>query len=754
MGQEIECCRRPQTQGKKDIKTYRGIQQKKLPNFKSPDIDDEDNFGTYNPNKNNEAANPSSYLDSIYANKNDFSSGENFPKFSNYEIEPVSEPIYSNQAVYQPVQGQENINMLQYENSQYINSYTTYPQENVISQGQFIETGATTTQYTQPQIDFQSSSTNNYVQSLPTKYINPEPIKYNTSEPINYNYTTSDPIQYANSSSSQYINSQNIQTTNYIESKPISYNNNTKIEDIQYVETPKLYTVSEPIQYIKQNSQNNEPQPKSEPQATYIEHIDPQSDTNYIEETDYSKYIEDSKGAKYIEIQKKPIYIEETKPTKYIGTYSQTQNDIQYLPSKNIEYVQEPKTQYVKSHTSSTQYISSQPEAEQIQYIEPQKQIEYTIPKIQPQQKQKQKFYIESQQQINSEPKQIQKKKKKKKYISKPITQNKNNENEKQNQIEQKQKEYKEKMSNSQSEDEYPDIQQEPEDLDLSEAEPQPHKYINNEIEERHEENNYKKNKNKRKMKYIDSEEENKVGSIYDEIKNKKNYRKNQNNYNNNNHNYNYHNKEERDFSPDGYKIFYPENDPFFKRPKGKKAYKVYDDEDNGSNQAIYEGEMLDGKKHGVGKLTTNEFVREGTWKNDKFTGWGRESRRNGEILEGRFINGKVEGKGILRDSQGSSYIGDFVDSKREGYGELDTEKAYYRGEFKNNKFHGHGRIKIKEDEREIEGIFRNGEIEKENANVFCGGKSNHGATVEKRKEITSCQGPGFISNFFSKIFS
>ena len=34
MGTELECCRRPQTQGKKDLKTYRGIQQKKIPNFK------------------------------------------------------------------------------------------------------------------------------------------------------------------------------------------------------------------------------------------------------------------------------------------------------------------------------------------------------------------------------------------------------------------------------------------------------------------------------------------------------------------------------------------------------------------------------------------------------------------------------------------------------------------------------------------------------------------------------------------------
>ena len=261
-------------------------------------------------------------------------------------------------------------------------------------------------------------------------------------------------------------------------------------------------------------------------------------------------------------------------------------------------------------------------------------------------------------------------------------------------------------------------MQKEPEDLDLSEAEPQPYKNIDNEREERQEKNKFnkyenKKNINKKKMKYIDSEEDSKVDDIYDEIKDKKIYRKN-NNYNN---------KEERDFSPDGNKIFYPENDPFFKRPKGKKGYKVNNEEDNGSNRAIYEGEMLNGKKHGIGKLT--------------------ESRPNREILEERFINGKVKGKGILRESQGSSYIGDgdFVDSKREGL------------EFNNSKFNGHGRVNIKEDESEIEGIFRKGEIEKENANVFCGGKSTKAAIVEKNKETAACQAPSFITNIFSKIF-
>ncbi len=144
---------------------------------------------------------------------------------------------------------------------------------------------------------------------------------------------------------------------------------------------------------------------------------------------------------------------------------------------------------------------------------------------------------------------------------------------------------------------------------------------------------------------------------------------------------------------------------PSSKDQKEKKSYKVYNEEDEDKRE-IYEGEMMDGKKNGFGKLTTKDYIREGTWKEDKFTGWGRESRTNGEILEGRFVDGKVEGKGILRDSKGSSYIGDFVDSKREGFGELDTKKANYKGEFKDNKFNGHGKVRNKEDGSEIEADF------------------------------------------------
>ena len=824
MGNEVNCCRRPQTQGKKELKTYH---QKKLPNYKSTNDDENNNFGTYNPGKNrseqntNGAMNPS-YFDSIYANKTDYSSTNNFPNFSNFEIEPVTDPIYSNQAGLTKIQN--NYSQPHYDNNQYINSYTIPQQE--VSQQQYIDV-LPTTKYGQSTQEYQTQE-NNYIQNLPTKY---KPVEY----------ITSGQVQYNNSSTNQYVNSQQanyIDTTEYIDAKPISYTQNNPTQyiqnqniqhEIKYMESnDKQYFESKPHTYnISYNNNIHSYSNYSEQPIEYSDHSKYEVLHNkpiYIGDQNYNGYIEEP-NIKFIETQNNIAYMKGTKQQKY-------NENTQYLEN-NVEYIKSPPIKYEKSHTSTTQYKSSPPKIEQIQYIEPQKQVEYTITNNKNiESKPNQNLQIESQKPIFSDSQQTQKIQKK--YLSKPkeyIEKEKNRKNENENEkVNYKVINNQRQLNDfSQSEDDFPEIQKGPDDLDLSEAEPHPHKYIENKRDihrenerdirrenerdihrenerdiqrqnerdirrgrERERENeremrkerereigrerererekererererergkrekerewkeeidegkniNRKYSKNKRRqIEYYDSEEDREESNLYDEIQ-KEEINKNRR-------------KEERDFSPDGYKRFYAVDDPFFKRPKGKKTYRIYNDEDNESEKAIYEGEMFNGKKHGIGKYTTTKFIREGTWNDDKFTGWGRESRSNGEILEGRFVNGKLEGKGILRDSRGSAYIGDFVDSKKEGFGELDTEKAHYKGGFKNNKFHGHGRMKIKEDESEIEGVFRNGEIEKENVNILYGGKKQTFGVVEKKKEATGCQGPGFINNFLSKMFN
>lgn len=630
MGVEVDCCRRPQGLGKKDLKTYRGINQKKNKKRKSSDDDDKDNFGTYNPGKNNSEYNTNDYFNSVYANKNDFFSNTPYQNLSNYNIEPVSNQ-YSNYTEFPTTQTQDYSSQPQYDNTQYINSY---PQQNYISQNPIIET-IPTTQYTTSQPEYHSE-TNNYVTTLPTKYISS-----NSNHYTNYStnqYSNSSPIEYDNSSSTQYeaqpvqyINSHNIESTNYIESKPISYvesNHSQPIQTVKY-ETPIIqetqYNSSHTEEYVDSNLHNytnygtQQTYVESSPQSN-IEYVSPKNEylspSNTYGETSstLTQYTNSNSSTKYEEAR----YIE-SPPTQY-ETSKPKYEEVQYIESPSNQYIDstpkyEEQNQYIESSSSANHYIESKPQYEEIQYNEPKEQIQYTSPPIET-------HYIE--------PQII-----KKVYISKP------------KQYIERQQQYTiepQGRHSSTQNDDYPETQKEPEDLNLSEAEPQsffPPKNM----------------KKKRKpVKYLDSEEDKDVNNIYDEI------------------------KEDSDYSPKENKRFYPSEEPSFKRQKGKKTYKVYndneDDEDNESDEDKEEDE-------------------------------------------------------------------------------LESEKPKYKGQFKNNKFHGHEKIILKEDESEYEEESRDSKIEKENIKVIRAGdgKDIKSATIEKKKENTACQVPGFISSFFSKIF-
>ena len=166
------------------------------------------------------------------------------------------------------------------------------------------------------------------------------------------------------------------------------------------------------------------------------------------------------------------------------------------------------------------------------------------------------------------------------------------------------------------------------------------------------------------------------------------------------------------DFQLDGWKQFYPLDDPFFNWQKGNVSpnWRVYNPTDR-MNLAVYEGDMYNGMRHGFGRLTTPKYVRLGTWRDDQFTGWGRESRRNGDVLEGKFIDGKVTGKGILKNAKGNLYVGDFVHSRREGYGELDTNRIHYKGQFVGDRLNGKGIIHFKIEGHDYDGDFKDNEI-------------------------------------------
>ena len=72
------------------------------------------------------------------------------------------------------------------------------------------------------------------------------------------------------------------------------------------------------------------------------------------------------------------------------------------------------------------------------------------------------------------------------------------------------------------------------------------------------------------------------------------------------------------DFNIDSYKKFYQEDDPFFIFDKGEVSEgQIIASPDDIESLEIYEGEInAQNKKHGLGMLTTPEFVRKGTWRN------------------------------------------------------------------------------------------------------------------------------------------
>ena len=171
------------------------------------------------------------------------------------------------------------------------------------------------------------------------------------------------------------------------------------------------------------------------------------------------------------------------------------------------------------------------------------------------------------------------------------------------------------------------------------------------------------------------------------------------------------------DFNPNNYSKFYPKEDPYFYINNSSIIHNkliIYNQNQNNINNImLYQGDLnKNDQRHGIGKLITSYYVLIGMWKNDKFSGWGRESRCNGDVFEGRFENGLINGKGIFLDSKKNRYIGDFKNMKRWGKGKWITNKIIYEGEFYNNKIHGKGKIKFLKSGIQYIGTFQNDQID------------------------------------------
>lgn len=170
------------------------------------------------------------------------------------------------------------------------------------------------------------------------------------------------------------------------------------------------------------------------------------------------------------------------------------------------------------------------------------------------------------------------------------------------------------------------------------------------------------------------------------------------------------------DFMFDGWQKYYtePQDTQFFEWDKGEvnPDQVMVSNEDDPVNLEIYQGDLSpdNSKKHGYGVATTPQYVRIGCWRDGEFTGWGRESRRNGEVLEGRYVNGEVDGKGVFT-KEGFVYEGDFVHSKKLGKGKLETNGLKYEGDVKDGKFNGQGKLEFKRQGHMYEGDFKESKL-------------------------------------------
>ena len=171
-------------------------------------------------------------------------------------------------------------------------------------------------------------------------------------------------------------------------------------------------------------------------------------------------------------------------------------------------------------------------------------------------------------------------------------------------------------------------------------------------------------------------------------------------------------------FSPNSFKLFYPQFEDHFKIPENEiyaqKELTNYIN-NNPNLQEKYIGSVNQyNQMHGFGRLISPNSQKIGTWRNGQFSGWGREISNNGEVYEGKFKNGKISGKGIYKYKD-NLYIGDFDNNIRQGKGEKITKNYYYKGEFNRDKIDGYGKIQFinsNDGKIEYEGFFKENNIE------------------------------------------
>ena len=101
----------------------------------------------------------------------------------------------------------------------------------------------------------------------------------------------------------------------------------------------------------------------------------------------------------------------------------------------------------------------------------------------------------------------------------------------------------------------------------------------------------------------------------------------------------------------------------------------------------VYEGEMKDGLRNGVGTFRWSDGdVYIGEYVNDVRQGKGKFLYASGNVYEGDFFNGNFHGYGVFRWADGDVYDGEWKNDERHGNGKYTyADGSYYTGVWENN---------------------------------------------------------------------
>lgn len=112
----------------------------------------------------------------------------------------------------------------------------------------------------------------------------------------------------------------------------------------------------------------------------------------------------------------------------------------------------------------------------------------------------------------------------------------------------------------------------------------------------------------------------------------------------------------------------------------------------SGPAEISYEGDTLNGAKHGIGRLRMNGSTYEGEFREDQKHGQGVLTWDDGRQYRGQFEDGKFHGSAVMTWPDGRKYSGQYVDDRKHGEGTFSWQDGRrYQGQWVVGKRHGIG---------------------------------------------------------------